>query len=694
MRIKLLIVLIFLFGIPKNVDSRTVVNNVTVSSDFIQDLFISEIQTNSNFDDILGSIGSNILDARKCVLQLKDIVDQFPSLKVARFIDSWGKFPPGVLYGHLTDLGNYDQCVRTSVVLKEGTEVTNGQYCFASFPILPAVPYPKESLDIARDVLVNPRLDIDLSKILTIKLGICIPDVCDAKLITKIFQKAVANVMGGYLTGVQISKCSVAKKPDFEAFDIFAIVFFSLIGVLMLASTAYDWYTQYFEKKQISLLLAFSIISNGRKLFAIKTTKSTNSIDCLTGIRVLSTIWVLYCHNYMFYTSMDLVNIVDILNWAKRFWTMPILMGTVSVDTFFFLSGLLVAWLCFQELDKTRGKLNYLLMWFHRYIRLTPPLAVVILYYLTINKFIGSGPYREDSIKRHFQCKETWWSTLLYVQNYVSAKNMCVLQSWYLAIDTQLYVLAPLILLPLWKWGKKCIPVFTLLICGAIACVFSVIFIEDYQTLFGFAEPGRTSKVYFPTHIRFPPWLIGIVLGYFMHLNRNKIIRIPVKLQLLGWVISLGTLLAIVFGPYFSMKSSYTVTAFHAAAYEGFKRVSWSIALAWIVFACHFGYGGKVNSILSHPCWQPLGRLTYCLYLVHVAVLTFNFGISRTDVFFSDYTLMLVFWSNFGISLMVSIVLSLSFEAPVLVIEKVIFRSKNQSDNQTVLPITTSTKGA
>lgn len=109
--------------------------------------------------------------------------------------------------------------------------------------------------------------------------------------------------------------------------------------------------------------------------------------------------------------------------------------------------------------------------------------------------------------------------------------------------------------------------------------------------------------------------------------------------RMIGWIICFTTLLSIIFGPYFTISSSESASVFHAAAYESLKRVSWSIALAWIVFACHFGFGGIVNSILSHPIWQPLGRLNYCMYLVHITVQTINFGTVRTDAYFSDYRL-------------------------------------------------------
>lgn len=43
--------------------------------------------------------------------------------------------------------------------------------------------------------------------------------------------------------------------------------------------------------------------------------------------------------------------------------------GLFSVDTFFLLSGFLLAYLMIQELDKTKGKVNIPLMYVHRYLR-------------------------------------------------------------------------------------------------------------------------------------------------------------------------------------------------------------------------------------------------------------------------------------------------------------------------------------
>lgn len=676
----LLVLISLLTWLVCQTNTISVIRDETVSSDFFQTLFLKKIPHLQHL-----RAGADNENAQKCLLQLREIANQFPSVKVASFIDSWGKFPSGLLYGHLRDLGNYDQCVKTSVELNQTFGITNGKYCFATFPLTSPIQLSEKDESFLRESPIEPKNDLGIP--VNVKIAVCIPEVCSPQLITTIFQQISENVLNGTFSGVKVSSCQIHRKPDFQSVDIFAIVLFSVFAGLMFLSTGYDCVTSYIEKKPVRLLVAFSIISNGRKLFMINTKRSRNSIDCLTGIRVLSMVWVLHCHNYAFYATQNLINAVDVLAWYKKLWSMSILMGTVSVDTFFFLSGLLVAWLGLRELDRTKGKINVTMMYIHRYIRLTPALAAVILFYISINKYIGSGPFRDSLIKIHSSCEENWWSTLLYIQNYATPNKMCVVQSWYLAIDTQLYVLSPLILIALWKWGIKSILVLGVLSLLSIGCIIATFFSMGYTSIIGFGETDRTQKIYFPTHTRYSPWVVGICFGYFMHINRQRNLCLPMILRLLGWIISFGTLLSIVYAPYFTISSDQSATVGHAAIYESLKRVSWSIALAWIVFACHFGFGGIVNSILSHPFWQPLGRLNYCMYLVHMAVQSINFGTVRTDSYFSDYRLYLNFWSTFGISVLVAIVLSLSFEAPVLVIEKVIFPQERQeeAENRNVL---------
>lgn len=67
-------------------------------------------------------------------------------------------------------------------------------------------------------------------------------------------------------------------------------------------------------------------------------------------------------------------NILTIFSWTKGWAFMVVTNATVSVDSFFVLSGILTSYLFIKELDKKKmGIFRFLtsvpIMWLHRYVR-------------------------------------------------------------------------------------------------------------------------------------------------------------------------------------------------------------------------------------------------------------------------------------------------------------------------------------
>lgn len=158
----------------------------------------------------------------------------------------------------------------------------------------------------------------------------------------------------------------------------------------------------------------------------------------------------------------------------------------------------------------------------------------------------------------------------------------------------------------------------------------------------------RKDKVYVGTHTRYPIWLMGITCGYLMHTLRTRAgtddkiprlrpVRIPRYVVVLCWISSLVLICSIVFGPYETIQPGYKGTAEAAAAYDAFSKLGWGMALSWIVFACHFGYGGFINDFLSHPVWQIPSRLSFSMYLAHFIVQMIQFGNVKHSVYFSFF---------------------------------------------------------
>lgn len=98
--------------------------------------------------------------------------------------------------------------------------------------------------------------------------------------------------------------------------------------------------------------------------------------------------------------------------------------GTVSVDTFFMISGLLVTYHLCSHLEKGQ-KFKLWHFYLRRYIRLTPSLAVVVMILAVLSHRFGSGPlWKRTSAAVAKPCQYFWWSALLHIQNYVNAKHI------------------------------------------------------------------------------------------------------------------------------------------------------------------------------------------------------------------------------------------------------------------------------
>ena len=114
-------------------------------------------------------------------------------------------------------------------------------------------------------------------------------------------------------------------------------------------------------------LLAFSLYTNIRKW--LNTKSSGDDLGCVHGIRFLSTAWVILAHTYYMVTFVPVWNMVDLKKIHEDWTILTVLNSTVSVDTFFVLSGMLVAYNLLKMLNRTKGKINIPMFYIHRYLR-------------------------------------------------------------------------------------------------------------------------------------------------------------------------------------------------------------------------------------------------------------------------------------------------------------------------------------
>lgn len=131
---------------------------------------------------------------------------------------------------------------------------------------------------------------------------------------------------------------------------IFRIIF-SSFGLLLISSTTYDVLMQHQGKATNKLFIAFSVYTNGEKLFDISRSKSKNSIDCLNGLRAIALMWIIFGHRIYVQFAVSLVNEKEFTEFLETVPSVFLSSFHIWVDTFFVMGGLLVTWSFMKAFD-------------------------------------------------------------------------------------------------------------------------------------------------------------------------------------------------------------------------------------------------------------------------------------------------------------------------------------------------------
>lgn len=117
----------------------------------------------------------------------------------------------------------------------------------------------------------------------------------------------------------------------------------------------------------------------------------------------------------------------------------------------------------------------------------------------------------------------------------------------------------------------------------------------------------------------------------------------------------------------------------HFGLYDALSRVCWSIGWCYIIFACVHNSGGLINWFLSHPYWKPISRICYSTYLVHFQIILAMTASLKTSLVFNQFAALQDFIGMYLLTIIVSIIATLAFESPILIIEQLIHNSMSET---------------
>lgn len=119
-------------------------------------------------------------------------------------------------------------------------------------------------------------------------------------------------------------------------------------------------------------------------------------------------------------------------------------------------------------------------------------------------------------------------------------------------------------------------------------------------------------------------------------------------------------------------------------AYQTLHTFGWTLATAWIIFACCHNYDfgpGFINHFLAHPFWLPLARIAFSVYLVHLPFQYVMIASKKISGHFSDTSTLHAFCGDVGFAILIGLVWHLMFECPFNVLTKDCLKQKETEKN-------------
>jgi peptidoglycan/LPS O-acetylase OafA/YrhL len=290
--------------------------------------------------------------------------------------------------------------------------------------------------------------------------------------------------------------------------------------------------------------------------------------------------------------------------------------GFLGVDVFFVLSGFLITSLLLEEFARS-GRINFKRFYIRRARRLLPALLLMLAVVGAAVAFFyrdAAAAFRADAIASLFYVNNWWY--IIADQSYFEfiGRPPLLKHLWSLAIEEQFYLIWPVLVLILLKFGKTKAVRWTALI-GAVA---STVWMAILSISNGFPELADPSRAYFGTDSHIMGLLIGAALATVWRPGQLST-RLAPGAKALITAIGVTALLTVVW-------IFWQVGEFSGWLYRGGFLLFAVLVAVLVATAAH--PGAPFGRALGTQPWRYIGQRSYGLYLWHWPV----FMVTRPDL--------------------------------------------------------------
>jgi peptidoglycan/LPS O-acetylase OafA/YrhL len=455
---------------------------------------------------------------------------------------------------------------------------------------------------------------------------------------------------------------------------------------------------------------------------------SLEETACIDGLRVGSVFWIILGHVLAIQSSSGAgysnpSNFLPPTGLTTTLVGQLLFSSRLAVDTFLTISGYLVVHVLCKKVpirsapSKSWWKnvvVRYFttipILVFTRVGRILPLYAMSLGFFTQIAPQMGKGPFWHQWINLLKPCHDYIWTNFLFINNFIPLQtpttSTCFYHSWYLAVDMQLFIVAPLLIF--WyqhcRWQGQILTIVLFLTSVTMTAYWSYIREWSTNTFDGSLVNRYDVEAYANPVIRSQAYLAGMYVAFLIQnakghqrSNRTTTETSDGSRSSYNWfhrtimTVTLLLMLTVTFvtvtGAYTRRPCTYEEDPFVNACgsvwsrnetflYTAFGRTVWIIGISMMLYLCVGrgrrcdGHENIVSCILSWTCWTPLSQLSFGAYLIHpIVVFVWQLG-DREKQVFRLITFGMDYLSVCVVSFVAALLASVLIESPCAILWK------------------------
>ena len=502
-------------------------------SPFLWDYVRNNLSSNSTGHHSDQPITEECVSSLVKTLKLMDFPSNQESLKM---LTSTGKTPRRFFAASTTSLGDYDACL--SIVIKDTTfhnkGVINGKHCLVDL-------FPARNRPTSRqpNFFYDEVLRMSFTN-LSLVQGVCVPDSCSRDDVRQLMKSSLKDILlkpNGFIN------CDTRQSTSFLSrvlsMSIHQFLSITLILIItMLVGLGSLLHAKHIYQKQnritsIDTLVEsmansgpssfsqhFSVLSNTAKLFKVSSQQDNRYflIDIFKFVIVLTGCWAhaLVCVEVPI--GFFLLGGHQLIQEVASTPHLQMLFNDSGLVIFAFLAGFVTFMTVFPMMKKMK-KFPFGFVIFDRWLRFIPSImSLVCLEFVWPLLFDGPFMTRVGNFVKD-KCSRTWFLNVLFIQNWFPVLDICGGQTFFSAVDLQLFVLGLLVLSVMVKSQASGVALAFLL--SSIACLKVVYNGFLYESTMTFYTPklnlndmlGYLDYIHMTTPIYIPSYFMGLMNG-------------------------------------------------------------------------------------------------------------------------------------------------------------------------------------